>query len=65
MVMLITDNIKIQEVLLFPAMKPIVEGEKAPEVVEGKLEAQKDSGSSKEEKVAGKPEGKKEEAPKE
>jgi lysyl-tRNA synthetase class II len=24
MVMLITDNIKIQEVLLFPAMKPIV-----------------------------------------
>ena len=64
MVMLLTDNIKIQEVLLFPAMKPIIEEEKKPEVQVCKIEAPKVSGSTKEEKVgAGSSEPKKEETP--
>ena len=31
LVMLLTDNIRIQEVLLFPAMKPIDDGKKKEE----------------------------------
>lgn len=50
MVMLLTDNIKIQEVLLFPAMKPVVEEEK--KVESQPAECQKGAPSSKEEKVS-------------
>lgn len=53
MVMLLTDNIKIQQVLLFPAMKPILdEVEKKVEVKGDKLEGQAERKSSKDEKVS-------------
>lgn len=35
MVMLLTDNVKIQEVLLFPAMKPIINDEEKKTEVQG------------------------------
>jgi len=46
--MILSDNVNIQEVLLFPAMKPIIEGEHKKE--EGKKEEHKTEEGVKEEK---------------
>lgn len=54
MVMLLTDNIKIQEVLLFPAMKPIVEEmEKVPEKHEEKQQVAKEEAKAEKVSAAG------------